>query len=220
MQRTFDLNVHAIDPLISPQALKQELPMRPAANETVVRARDAVVEILSRRDPRLLVIVGPCSIHDERAALEYAGRLAELATRVQHEIVVIMRVYFEKPRTTVGWRGMIIDPHLDYSSDIPEGLRMARRILLAINELGLPTATEVLDPIVPQYTADLVALGRRRGAHHRVADPSRDGQRAVDAGGLQELHRRQPAGGHRRHRLGARPRTGSWVWTRKGASVS
>ena len=157
MQRTFDLNVHAIEPLTSPRALKKELPMRPAANETVVRARETVVEILSRRDPRLLVIVGPCSIHDERAALEYAGRLAELTTRVQEEIFVIMRVYFEKPRTTVGWRGMIIDPHLDYSSDIPEGLRMARRILLAINELGLPTATEVLDPIVPQYTADLVA---------------------------------------------------------------
>ena len=131
--------------------------MRPAANETVVRARETVMDILARRDPRLLVIVGPCSIHDERAALEYAGRLAELAIRVQHEVFVIMRVYFEKPRTTVGWRGMIIDPHLDYSSDIPEGLRMARRILLAINDLGLPTATEVLDPIVPQYTADLVA---------------------------------------------------------------
>ena len=157
MQRTFDLNVHAIEPLTTPRALKQELPMRPAANETVVRARETVMDILAGRDSRLLVIVGPCSIHDERAALEYAGRLAELAIRVQHEIFVIMRVYFEKPRTTVGWRGMIIDPHLDYSSDIPEGLRIARRILLAINDLGLPTATEVLDPIVPQYTADLVA---------------------------------------------------------------
>ena len=131
--------------------------MRPAANQTVVRARETVVDILARRDPRLLVIVGPCSIHDERAALDYAGRLADLAARVRDEIFVIMRVYFEKPRTTVGWRGMIIDPHLDYSSNIPEGLRIARRILLAINDLGLATATEVLDPIVPQYTADLVA---------------------------------------------------------------
>ena len=138
--------------------------MRAAANETVVRARETVANILARRDPRLLVIVGPCSIHDERAALDYAGRLADLAARVRDEIFVIMRVYFEKPRTTVGWRGMIIDPHLDYSSNIPEGLRIARRILLAINELGLPTATEVLDPIVPQYTADLVswaAVGAR-----------------------------------------------------------
>ena len=138
--------------------------MRPAANRTVVRARNTVADILARRDPRLLVIVGPCSIHDEGAALEYAARLAELAARVQDELFVIMRVYFEKPRTTVGWRGMIIDPHLDYSSDIPEGLRIARRILLAINELGLPTATEVLDPIVPQYTDDLVswaAVGAR-----------------------------------------------------------
>ena len=138
--------------------------MRPAANRTVVRARNTVADIIARRDPRLLVIVGPCSIHDEGAALEYAARLAELAVRVQDEMFVIMRVYFEKPRTTVGWRGMIIDPHLDYSSDIPEGLRIARRILLAINELGLPTATEVLDPIVPQYTDDLVswaAVGAR-----------------------------------------------------------
>ena len=138
--------------------------MRAAANQTVVRARETVANILARRDPRLLVIVGPCSIHDERAALDYAGRLADLAARVRDEIFVIMRVYFEKPRTTVGWRGMIIDPHLDYSSNIPEGLRIARRILLAINELGLPTATEVLDPIVPQYTADLVswaAVGAR-----------------------------------------------------------
>ena len=164
MQRTFDLNVLAIEPLTSPRALKEELPMRPAANRTVVRARNTVADILARRDPRLLVIVGPCSIHDEGAALEYAARLAELAARVQDEMFVIMRVYFEKPRTTVGWRGMIIDPHLDYSSDIPEGLRIARRILLAINELGLPTATEVLDPIVPQYTDDLVswaAVGAR-----------------------------------------------------------
>ena len=164
MQRTFDLNVLAIEPLTSPRALKAELPMRPAANRTVVRARNTVADIIARRDPRLLVIVGPCSIHDEGAALEYAARLAELAVRVQDEMFVIMRVYFEKPRTTVGWRGMIIDPHLDYSSDIPEGLRIARRILLAINELGLPTATEVLDPIVPQYTDDLVswaAVGAR-----------------------------------------------------------
>ena len=136
---------------------------------------------------------------------DYAGRLADLAARVRDEIFVIMRVYFEKPRTTVGWRGMIIDPHLDYSSNIPEGLRIARRILLAINELGLPTATEVLDPIVPQYTADLVswaAVGARTTesqTHREMASG------AVDAGGLQELHRRQPAGRHRRHRLGARP---------------
>ena len=164
MQRTFDLNVQAVEALTSPRALKEELPMPPAANRTVVQARAAVADILARRDPRLLVIVGPCSIHDEAAALEYAARLADLAARVQDEIFVIMRVYFEKPRTTVGWRGMIIDPHLDSSSAIPDGLRIARRILLAINDLGLPTATEVLDPIVPQYTADLVswaAVGAR-----------------------------------------------------------
>ena len=138
--------------------------MRAAANETVVTARATVQDILARRDPRLLVIVGPCSIHDEPVALDYARRLAELADRLRDEIYVIMRVYFEKPRTTVGWRGMIIDPYLDFSSNIPEGLRIARRILLAINEYGLPTATEMLDPIIPQYTADLVswaAVGAR-----------------------------------------------------------
>lgn len=164
MQRTSDLNVNAIEPLITPRALKQKLPMSATANDNVVRGRATVTDILARRDPRLLVIVGPCSIHDERAALEYAERLARLADAVSDEFYVIMRVYFEKPRTTVGWRGMIIDPRLDYSSRIPEGLYVARRILLSINEYGLPTATEMLDPIVPQYIADLVswsAIGAR-----------------------------------------------------------
>ena len=164
MQRTSDLNVNAIEPLITPRALKQELPMSAAANDNVVRSRATVTDILARRDPRLLVIVGPCSIHDQRAALEYARRLAELADTVRDEFYIIMRVYFEKPRTTVGWRGMIIDPRLDYSSRIPEGLHVARRILLSINEYGLATATEMLDPIVPQYIADLVswaAIGAR-----------------------------------------------------------
>ena len=157
MKRTFDLNVHAIEPLVSPRALKVELPMTAAANETVVRGRETVKRIIARRDRRLLVIVGPCSIHDEEAALEYGRRLAELAARVLDELHIVMRVYFEKPRTTVGWRGMIIDPYLDFSSHIPEGLRIARRILRTINECGVPTATEMLDPIIPQYTADLVA---------------------------------------------------------------
>ena len=164
MQRTSDLNVNAIEPLITPRALKHELPMSAAASDNVVRARATISDILARRDPRLLVIVGPCSIHDERAALEYAQRLAELSEAVRDEFYVVMRVYFEKPRTTIGWRGMIIDPRLDYSSRIPEGLQVARRILLSINEYGVPTATEMLDPIVPQYIADLVswaAIGAR-----------------------------------------------------------
>ena len=164
MQRTSDLNVNAIEPLITPRALKRELPMSAAASDNVVRARATISDILARRDPRLLVIVGPCSIHDERAALEYAQRLAELSEAVRDEFYVVMRVYFEKPRTTIGWRGMIIDPRLDYSSRIPEGLQVARRILLSINEYGVPTATEMLDPIVPQYIADLVswaAIGAR-----------------------------------------------------------
>ncbi len=164
MQRTSDLNVNAIEPLITPRALKDDLPMSAAANENVVRGRATVADILTRHDPRLMVIVGPCSIHDERAALEYARRLAKLAVAVRDEFYIVMRVYFEKPRTTIGWRGMIIDPRLDFSSRIPEGLHVARRILLSINEYGLPTATEMLDPIVPQYIADLVswaAIGAR-----------------------------------------------------------
>ena len=138
--------------------------MSSSASENVVRGRATVTDILARRDRRLLVIVGPCSIHDERAALEYAGRLATLAEQVRDEFHIVMRVYFEKPRTTIGWRGMIADPRLDSSSRIPEGLHVARRILLSINEYGLPAATEMLDPIVPQYIADLVswsAIGAR-----------------------------------------------------------
>ena len=179
--------------------------MSAAASGNVVRARATISDILARRDPRLLVIVGPCSIHDERAALEYAQRLAKLSEAVRDEFYIVMRVYFEKPRTTIGWRGMIIDPRLDYSSRIPEGLQVARRILLSINEYGVPTATEMLDPIVPSVHRRPGVVGGHWGAHHRVADASRNGQRPVDAGRLQEQHRRQPADRHRRHYLRPQP---------------
>lgn len=164
MQRTSDLRVITNRPLLAPRELKTALPSSEAATNTVVRGRAAVQRILRRQDPRLLVVVGPCSIHDPHAAMEYARRLAGLAPEVSDEIELVMRVYFEKPRTTIGWKGLINDPHIDGSYDVETGLRTARRLLLAINELGLPTASEFLDPVVPQYIADLVswaAIGAR-----------------------------------------------------------
>jgi len=164
MQPTQDLRVIGTQRLRAPRLLKEKLPMSERANATVVAARGAVQKISRQEDPRLLVVVGPCSVHDPKGALEYAGKLAELAREIQDQIFIVMRVYFEKPRTTVGWKGLINDPHLDNSCDIEEGLRIARKLLLDINELGLPVATEFLDPIVPQYIAELVtwaAIGAR-----------------------------------------------------------
>lgn len=143
--------------LQTPRALKAELPMSEAANATVVRGREAVTRILRQHDPRLLVVVGPCSIHDLNGAMEYAAKLAALRREFASKLEIVMRVYFEKPRTTIGWKGLINDPHLDGSHDIETGLKRARRLLLDIAEMGLPAATEFLDPIIPQYTADLVA---------------------------------------------------------------
>ncbi len=158
MQKTSDLNVVSTVPLVAPRNLISLEPATEAAVATVVNARAAVIRILHGDDRRLLVVVGPCSIHDPGAALEYAKRLKAVADRVSDSLQIVMRVYFEKPRTTVGWKGLINDPHLDDSFDIAEGLRMARRVLLDINELGMPTATEMLEPITPQYIADLVSL--------------------------------------------------------------
>ncbi|MBI2506196.1 MAG: 3-deoxy-7-phosphoheptulonate synthase [Candidatus Latescibacteria bacterium] len=164
MQQTQDLNISEMISLISPRALKAQLPMTEAANRTVVEGREAVKRILRKEDQRLLAIVGPCSIHDPEGAREYAGRLNALRQELQDRICVVMRVYFEKPRTTVGWKGLIYDPHLDGSDDMGEGLRLARRLLLDINQLGLPAGTEMLDPIAPQYNAELIswaAIGAR-----------------------------------------------------------
>jgi 3-deoxy-7-phosphoheptulonate synthase len=164
MYRTQDLHVKEIVPLLSPRAL-QALSLTPAAvNAGVAQARERVIRILRQEDPRLLVVIGPCSIHDQRSALEYAGRLAKLRHELAGQMEIVMRVYFEKPRTTIGWKGLINDPHLDGSQDIEAGLKMARQLLLEINGLGLPAATEFLDPIVPQYIADLItwaAIGAR-----------------------------------------------------------
>ncbi len=164
MKKIQDLHVRTIEPLIAPLALKAEFPIDESTVRTVVEARETVRRILKGRDPRLLCIVGPCSIHDPAAALEYARSLSALAPRVAERMYVVMRVYFEKPRTTVGWKGLINDPHMNDSCDMREGLRIARRLLLEINRLGLPAATELLDPITPQYIADLIswaAIGAR-----------------------------------------------------------
>lgn len=164
MLRTQNLHVKAVDRLLPPRALKAELPMSEQSNQTVVAGRETVSAILEQRDPRLLVIAGPCSIHNTDAALEYGRKLSALRREVSEEIEVVMRVYFEKPRTTIGWKGLINDPHLDGSYDIDTGLKRARRLLLELTAMGLPAATEFLDPIVPQYIDDLVtwaAIGAR-----------------------------------------------------------
>jgi len=157
MQQTQDLNIAEMIQLTPPRAFKAEMPASEKANQTVVAGREAVKRILRQEDRRLLAIVGPCSIHDPQAAREYAGRLNALRMELEDRICVVMRVYFEKPRTTVGWKGLISDPHLDGSDDMATGLRLARQLLLDINEMGLPAGTEMLDPITPQYNADLIS---------------------------------------------------------------
>ena len=164
MYRTQDLHVKEIVRLSSPRELKAQTPTSDDANATVARSRERVIRILRQEDPRLLVVIGPCSIHDEKGALEYAEKLNALRKEFADRMEIVMRVYFEKPRTTIGWKGLINDPHLDGSQDIETGLKIARRLLLEITGMGLPAATEFLDPIVPQYIADLVtwaAIGAR-----------------------------------------------------------
>lgn len=171
--RTENLNVTAFTPLVTPRALKTALPLTPAAERTVLAGRRAAQDILHGRDPRLLAVVGPCSIHDAGEAAEYAARLAALRERVQDRLEVQMRVYVDKPRTTVGWRGFLIDPDRTGANDIGQGLRRTRELMLRVSELGLPVATELLDPFAPQYLFDAVAwacLGARTAESqtHRV----------------------------------------------------
>jgi len=153
-----DVNIIGTTPLISPVELKQEFPLSESIAEHVSRSRAMVEDILRGNDKRVIAIVGPCSIHDPEMALDYARKLKQVADEVIDRVVVVMRVYFEKPRTTVGWKGLINDPHLDDTFDIATGLRKARGILLEINQVGLPAATEMLEPITPQYIADLITL--------------------------------------------------------------
>ena len=164
MKKTFDIHVKSFIPLKPPEELLKEMPISSSSRRTVIASRDSIHGILLRKDPRLLVVLGPCSIHDEEAAMEYAERLSGLSQKVKDTFHLVMRVYFEKPRTSLGWKGMINDPMLDGSCDVMRGLKKARNLLLAITEIGVPTATEMLDPITPQYIADLVcwsAIGAR-----------------------------------------------------------
>jgi 3-deoxy-7-phosphoheptulonate synthase len=164
MRDTKDLRIVDTTALLSPDAVTRDLPLSDRAADVVYRARQEIQAVLDGRDPRKLVIVGPCSIHDPSAALDYAAKLVELRSQVGDSLLLVMRVYFEKPRTTVGWKGLINDPHLDGTNDIPTGIRTARALLRDIAELGMPAATEMLDPIIPQYIADLVswtAIGAR-----------------------------------------------------------
>ena len=164
MKQTFDINVKAFKPLISPRRIKQELPFTDDCVKTVIAGRKEIEQILARQDDRLLIIAGPCSIHDVDSAMEYAEKLKALRQEVKAKINLVMRVYFEKPRTTIGWKGLINDPFLNSSYDINTGLKKARSLLIEINRMGLPAATELLDPITPQYIAGLlswVAIGAR-----------------------------------------------------------
>jgi 3-deoxy-7-phosphoheptulonate synthase len=163
-QQVNNLNVLAQDVLITPEALKKAVPLTEKAERSVIEGRQTIQNILDGNDPRLLVVVGPCSIHDVDAAMDYARRLRELADSVSDSLYIVMRVYFEKPRTTVGWKGLINDPHLNGSFEIEEGLHIARKLLVDLAELGLPLATEALDPISPQYIHDCIswsAVGAR-----------------------------------------------------------
>jgi 3-deoxy-7-phosphoheptulonate synthase len=211
--RLQNVNVAAAERLPPPEAIRRELPLTERAEATVAAARETLVAILERRDPRLFVVVGPCSIHDPTAAREYAGRLHALAERVERTLFLVMRVYFEKPRTTMGWKGLINDPDLDDSFHIEKGIRLARRLLLDLAELGLPAATEALDPIMPQYLSELVAwtaIGARTTesqTHREMASGlstpvgfknGTDGSLGVAIGALQSVR-------HPHHFLGITP---------------
>jgi 3-deoxy-7-phosphoheptulonate synthase len=164
LRPTDDLRITQVRPLIPPAILLEEIPISEAASNVVSNTRAVIADALDGRDPRLVVIVGPCSIHDPQAALEYAQRLKGLASRYEDRLIVVMRSYFEKPRTSVGWKGLINDPDLDESFHINKGLRLARKFLLDVNEIGVPTASEFLDTQMPQHIADLtswVAIGAR-----------------------------------------------------------
>jgi 3-deoxy-7-phosphoheptulonate synthase len=158
-RRTDDLRIEQLKPLIPPAILMEDLPITEEVSNLVAESREAISRVLAGEDDRLLAVVGPCSIHDPEAGLDYAGRLFEAADALRGELLVVMRVYFEKPRTTVGWKGLINDPDLDGSFSINRGLHLARGFLLDVGRIGLPAGTEFLDPITPQFLADLVSWG-------------------------------------------------------------
>ncbi|MBN2546375.1 MAG: 3-deoxy-7-phosphoheptulonate synthase [Spirochaetes bacterium] len=164
MNKINDLNIMEVKPLITPQMLKYEIQNKDYNKKNIYESRDVIKNILDEKDFRIMAIVGPCSIHDIDSAIEYAEKLNELREKIIDKIYIIMRVYFEKPRTTLGWKGLITDPNLDGSYDIEKGLKLARKLLAQINAMGMPCATEMLDPVIPQYIADFIswaAIGAR-----------------------------------------------------------
>jgi len=162
-------NINSLERLVTPKEFKAQLPISSAITEHVEQSRQTLRNILDRKDDRVIIIVGPCSVHDTKAAIEYAQRLAKFAETIKDQIFIVMRVYFEKPRTTVGWKGLINDPYLDGSFQIEKGMTLGRELMIKINELGLPIANEALDPISPQYMQDLIswsAIGARTTESH------------------------------------------------------
>lgn len=159
MPQTDDLRINHVTEVESPAAIHNQFPISESAATTVANSRTAIHNILHGKDDRLLVIIGPCSVHDPKSAIEYAEKLKVVREHLKDDLEIVMRVYFEKPRTTVGWKGMINDPHLNETFDINEGLKRARKLLLDVNEMGLPAGTEFLDLISPQYVADLISWG-------------------------------------------------------------
>jgi len=159
MPQTDDLRINHVTEVESPAAIHNQFPISESAATTVANSRTAIHKILHGKDDRLLVIIGPCSVHDPKSAIEYAEKLKVVREQLKDDLEIVMRVYFEKPRTTVGWKGMINDPHLNETFDINEGLKRARKLLLDVNEMGLPAGTEFLDLISPQYVADLISWG-------------------------------------------------------------
>ena len=159
MPQTDDLRINHVTEVESPAAIHNQFPISESAATTVANSRNAIHNILHGKDDRLLVIIGPCSVHDPKSAIEYAEKLKVVREQLKDDLEIVMRVYFEKPRTTVGWKGMINDPHLNETFDINEGLKRARKLLLDVNEMGLPAGTEFLDLISPQYVADLISWG-------------------------------------------------------------
>lgn len=184
MEKTDELRTRAIDKLITPSALAGEFPATEAINKNVTTSRTRIERILTGDDPRLLVIVGPCSVHDPIAALDYAQRLSELLPKYSSRLEIVMRTYFEKPRTVVGWKGLISDPRLDNSCQVNEGIRLARKLLIDVNALNVPTATEFLDMVTGQYIADLISWGLSVPDHGKP-DPPRNGLRTLLPGRLQ-----------------------------------
>ncbi len=173
MIRTTNLNIRALTPIIAPTDLKQVFPLSEEAAEFVLSSRQTIRDILNQQDPRIMVVIGPCSIHDPRAALEYAERLAALKEVLSDQLFLVMRVYFEKPRTTIGWKGLINDPDLNGTHQISKGLGVARGLLCAITQMGLPIATEMLDPITIQYLSDMISWGAI-GARTSESQPHRE----------------------------------------------